>query len=333
MALGMLRMAFPRDGAPDMDARKFNLPIMPHAIDLLHSIPKRLSPIPVLAPPHLREDEMAKPDPESVVARDELAASDWDTALYLKFEDERTQPARDLLARVRSNARRIVDLGCGPGTSTQLLAARYPDAQIIGVDNSEQMLGAARARLPGVTFEKHDIGGWRPSAKPDLIFANAALQWLPNHHELVPRLMSFLAEDGCLAIQMPDNRQEPSHALMRMVAADGPWADRLVPVAKTRGLIGIYSDYYDWLKPLSARVEIWQTTYVHPLPGVGAVVDWFRGSGLRPFLNPLDECEREQFIERYMKELADAYPAEPGGGLLFLYPRLFVVARKLGAAR
>jgi trans-aconitate 2-methyltransferase len=261
----------------------------------------------------------------------ESGASDWDTALYLKFEDERTQPARDLLARVRGAARRIIDLGCGPGTSTQLLAARYPDAHILGIDNSEQMLAAARVRLPTVVFEKQEISAWRPSIRPDLIFANAALQWLPNHHELIPRLMSFLAEGGRLAIQMPDNRQEPSHALMRMVAADGPWADRLVPVAKTRGLIGIYSDYYHWLKPLSASVEIWQTTYVHPLPGVGAVVDWFRGSGLRPFLNPLDECEREQFIERYMRGLADAYPTESDGRLLFLYPRLFAIATKAGA--
>jgi len=273
---------------------------------------------------------MARPNPQSA-ASDEPAANDWDTALYLKFENERTQPARDLLARVRLNARRIVDLGCGPGTSTQLLAARYPDAEIIGVDDSEQMLAAAGARLPAIAFHKREIGAWRPSVRPDLIFANAALQWLPNHHELVPRLMSFLAEGGCLAIQMPDNRQEPSHALMRMVAADGPWADRLVPVAKTRGLIGIYSDYYAWLEPLSAQVEIWQTTYVHPLPGVGAVVDWFRGSALRPFLNPLDECEREQFIARYMTDLADAYPDEPDGRLLFLYPRLFVVAVKPGA--
>jgi trans-aconitate 2-methyltransferase len=261
----------------------------------------------------------------------EAAESDWDTALYLKFEDERTQPARDLLARLRSRAQRIVDLGCGPGTSTQLLAARYPDAHILGVDNSDQMLAAARARLPTTAFEKHDIGAWRPSFAPDLIFANAALQWLPNHHELVPRLMSFLADDGCLAIQMPDNRQEPSHALMRMVAADGPWADRLVPVAKTRGLINIYSDYYRWLRPLSRSVEIWQTTYVHPLQGVGAVVDWFRGSALRPFLNPLDACEREEFIARYMRGLAESYPAEPDGRLLFLYPRLFVVAAKSSA--
>src|SRR5882757_775053 len=127
---------------------------------------------------------MPEPNRDFVDAPGEATVSDWDTALYLKFEDERTQPARDLLARVTSNARRIVDLGCGPGTSTQLLAARYPNAQIIGVDSSEQMLVAARARLPGIAFEKQDIGVWRPSVRPDLIFANAALQWLPNHHEL-----------------------------------------------------------------------------------------------------------------------------------------------------
>jgi trans-aconitate 2-methyltransferase len=255
-------------------------------------------------------------------------ASDWDTALYLKFEAERTQPARDLLARVTQTPRRIVDLGCGPGTSTRLLAARFPDAEILALDNSEPMLAEARRRLPDVRFEAADIAKWRPRQRPDLIFANAALQWLPDHESLFPRLMSYLAEGGALAVQMPDNRQEPSHALMRLVAADGPWADRLVPIAKTRAVIATHVEYYAWLTPLSAALDIWQTTYVHPMSGVGAVVDWFRGSALRPFLNPLDECEREQFIERYMRELADAYGVEPGGSLLFLYPRLFVHARK-----
>lgn len=274
---------------------------------------------------------MARSDREAAVRAGD-AENDWDTGLYLKFEKERTMAARDLLGRLRGEPRRIVDLGCGPGTSTQLLAARFPDAKILGVDGSERMLAEARARLPSMAFEKREIAGWRPALSPDLIFANAALQWLPDHHELMPRLMSFLAPGGCLAVQMPDNRQEPSHALMRMIAADGPWADRLVPVAKTRGLIGIYADYYGWLKPLSAHLEIWSTTYVHPLAGAGAVVDWFRGSALRPFLNPLDECEREEFLARYMKALADAYPPEADGSLLFLYPRLFVTAVKPGGA-
>ena len=256
--------------------------------------------------------------------------TDWDTSLYLKFEAERTQPARDLVARVDFAPRRIVDLGCGPGTSTRLLAERFPRAEILGVDNSEPMLAEARRRLPDVRFELSDIANWRPRQRPDLIFANAALQWLPDHEALFPRLMSHLAEDGALAVQMPDNRQEPSHALMRLVAADGPWADRLVPIAKTRAIIATHVDYYAWLKPLSAALDIWQTTYVHPMAGVGAVVDWFRGSALRPFLNPLDVCEREQFIERYMRELAVAYGVEPDGSLLFLYPRLFILARKRG---
>jgi trans-aconitate 2-methyltransferase len=192
------------------------------------------------------------------------------------------------------------------------------------------MLAEARRRLPDVRFELSDIANWRPRQRPDLIFANAALQWLPDHEALFPRLMSHLAEDGALAVQMPDNRQEPSHALMRLVAADGPWADRLVPIAKTRAVIATHGEYYAWLKPLSAALDIWQTTYVHPMAGVGAVVDWFRGSALRPFLNPLDACEREQFIERYMRELAVAYGVEPDGSLLFLYPRLFILARKRG---
>ncbi len=273
---------------------------------------------------------MAQPRPIPVAENSARPATDWDTALYLKFERERTQPARDLLARVVGTPRRIVDLGCGPGTSTRLLAQRFPDAEILAVDNSEPMLAEARRRLPDVRFEHSDIAKWRPRQRPDLIFANAALQWLPDHETLFGRLMSYLAEDGALAVQMPDNRQEPSHALMRLIAADGPWSDRLVPIAKTRAVIATYLDYHAWLRPLSAGLDVWQTTYVHPMSGVGAVVDWFRGSALRPFLNPLDACEREQFLKRYMRELADAYGVDRDGAILFPYPRLFIHARKRG---
>ena len=274
---------------------------------------------------------MARPMETSETASPFVDANEWDVALYLKFEKERVRAATDLLARVPTQSpRRIVDLGCGPGASTRLLATRFPAAEVIGLDSSDRMLASARARLPAIRFEKRDIGAWRPPTPPDIIFANSSLQWLPDHHELAPRLYSLLAEGGSLAVQMPDNRHEPSHALMRMVAADGPWVDRLLPIAKTRAVIGAYSDYYRWLAPLGANVQIWQTTYVHALNGVGELVDWFRGSGLRPFLNPLDECEREAFIARYMEELAAAYPAEPDGKVLFLYPRLFVVATKPG---
>jgi len=259
--------------------------------------------------------------------------TEWDAALYFKFGAERAQPALDLLARVDFTPQRIVDLGCGPGDSTRMLRERFPQAEILAVGNSEPMLAYARRSLPDMHFEHTDIAEWRPRRRPDLIFANSSLQWLRNHETLFPRLMSYLAEGGALAVQMADNLHEPSHSLMRMIAADGPWSKRLAPIAETRAVIGTHVDYYNWLKPLSDRLDIWETTYVHPLSGVDAVVDWFRSGALRPFLDPLDPSEREEFLDRYQRDLADAYDVDPEGGLLFLYPRLFMYARKSGGKR
>ena len=252
----------------------------------------------------------------------------WDADLFLRFETERAWPARDLIAKIESAPRRAFDLGCGPGSSTRLLAERFPEAGVTGVDSSAHMLAEARRRLPGFAFEQADIAEWRPARPPDLIFADSALQWVADHEALFPRLMEQLAEGGTLAVQMPDNRQEPSHALMRLIAADGPWSDRLVPIAKTRAVIATHSDYYNWLRPHAASLAIWQTTYVHPLANIDAVVDWFRGSALRPFLAPLNRDERAEFLGRYRRELADSYRVETDGRVLFLYPRLFILARK-----
>ena len=151
----------------------------------------------------------------------------WDAALYLRFEAEHAQPARDLISRIEGVPRRIFDLGCGPGISSRLLVERFSGSEITGIDNSTRMLADTRRRLPTTRFEKVDIARWRPNLSPDLIFANDVLHWLPDHETLLPRLMYYLAERGSLAIQMPDNRHEPSHALMRLIAADGPWADQL----------------------------------------------------------------------------------------------------------
>jgi len=254
--------------------------------------------------------------------------TDWDAALYFKFGAQRAQPALDLIARIDFSPRRIVDLGCGPGDGTRMLRKRFPQAEILAVSNSEPMLAYARRSLPDMNFEQTDIAEWRPSEPPDLIFANSSLQWLPAHETLFPRLMGYLADGGALAVQMADNLHEPSHSLMRMIAADGPWRDRLAPIAKTRAVIGTHVDYYEWLKPLSDRLDIWETTYVHPLSGVEEVVEWFHSGALRPFLDPLDPHERVEFLDRYERDLADAYDAAPDGGLLFLYPRLFIYARK-----
>ena len=252
----------------------------------------------------------------------------WDADLLLRFDAEREQVVRDLLGRIGGNPRRIVDLGCGPGTSTRLLAQRFPRAELMGVDISEPMLAVAAERAPGAEFVCADIHEWRPGEPVDLVFADSALQWIGDHERQFARLIDWLAPGGALAVQMPDNRQEPSHALMRLIAADGPWADRLVPIAKTRAVIAPYADYYRWLRPLCASLDIWQTAYIHPLEGIEAIVDWFRGSALRPFLAPLSPPERQAFLERYRRDLSEAYEVESDGMVLFVYPRLFLLARK-----
>ena len=255
--------------------------------------------------------------------------SEWSSALYLKFERERTRAARDLLIQLPAFDPQIVyDLGCGPGNSTELLAQAFPKARIVGIDSSQDMLAAARKRVGGATFVAQRVEDWRPFEKAGLIFANAVLQFVPDHQELMPRLASYLAPGGWLAVQMPHNIHEVSHALMRMVAADGPWADRLVPIAKTRPVIGSTDDYYHLLASSSAQFEIWQTTYVHPLDGHEAVVDWFVGSALRPFLNELEDDETPAFLAQYCRELEMAYTPQADGKVLLLYPRLFFVAQK-----
>ena len=255
--------------------------------------------------------------------------SDWNSALYLKFEHERTRAARDLLFQLPPFDPPIVyDLGCGPGNSTELLAQAFPNAQIVGVDSSEEMLAAARERVRGATFVAQHVEDWGPSAKAGLIFANAVLQFVPDHQALMPRLASYLLEGGWLAVQMPRNIHEVSHALMRMVAADGPWADRLVPIAKTRPVIGSAEDYYHLLAPSSAQFEIWETNYVHPLDGPKGIVEWFEGSALRPFLDPLSPAERKAFLTRYERELSAAYSTQPNGKVLLRYPRLFFIAQR-----
>lgn len=257
------------------------------------------------------------------------ASNDWNSELYLKFEDERTRAARDLLARVPLCETKLVfDLGCGPGNSTQLLTMNFPGAVVVGVDRSDNMLARARARVPAATFLKEDIEYWRPPEQADLIFANAALHFLPDHRRLMTDLLAALPPGGRLAVQMPNNTHELSHAAMRMVAADGPWASRLVPIAKSLTVIGAPDEYYNLLAPLCRAIDIWQTVYIHPLEGPQGVVEWFEGSGLRPFLDLLSPVESADFLARYRERLAQAYPRQPNGKVLLRYPRLFFVLQK-----
>ncbi|MFC0407182.1 trans-aconitate 2-methyltransferase [Roseomonas elaeocarpi] len=255
----------------------------------------------------------------------------WSAAQYTRFEDERTRPVRDLLAQLPERpVAAAMDLGCGPGNSTELLRARFPGAAVSGLDSSEDMLTAARKRLPDAAFVLGDIAAWHGPERYDVILANASLQWVPDHATLLPTLMQRLAPGGQLAVQMPDNLEEPAHRLMRQVAAEGPWTAKLAAAGAARAPRRGAGWYFEALRQLGTRADVWITTYHHPLAGgAAAVVEWFKGSGLRPFLQPLDEAERAEFLRRYEAELAQAYPALTDGTVLLPFPRLFFVATRV----
>ena len=253
----------------------------------------------------------------------------WSAAQYVKFEQERTQPVRDLVQRIPlARVSRAADIGCGPGNSTEVLRERYSEARIVGVDSSPDMIEAARKRLPDIAFEVADIRQWRPNEPLDLILANAVLQWIPDHETLLPALIARLEPGGALAVQMPDNLDEPSHRLMGEIAAEGPWAAKLKDAAKARAERRGAEFYFRLLRRHAPRVDLWRTTYFHPLGGAQAVVEWLKGTGLRPFLDPLEESERQAFLARYEGAIAKAYPAEADGTVLLPFPRLFFVATR-----
>jgi len=251
----------------------------------------------------------------------------WDPKTYLDFEDERTRPAAELLARIaHRNPTHVIDLGCGPGNSTALLARRWPKAKLEGLDSSEAMLDQARRSGIQATWHSGDIPSWAPVKRYDVIFANAALHWLDDQDALLKRLMSYLAPEGVLAFQVPANFNEPSHKLMRDVAASGLWSAKLKDVRNI--VLGTEKGYYETLEPLSAHLDIWQTTYLQVLSGEDAVYRWVSGTGLRPFLEALDAQERDAYTREYKARLNEAYPLRASGKTLFPFQRLFVVAKR-----
>ncbi len=251
---------------------------------------------------------------------------DWNARQYLKFEDERTRPPRDLLAQVPLQRPRLaVDLGCGPGNSTELLIERFPESEVVGLDSSPDMLRKARERLPKCKFIEGDIATWKPEQNTDLLFANAAFQWVPDHPRVLRRLLEALPSGGVLAVQMPDNTAEPPNLLQREVAGHGPWAAKLAAAVSRADMLPPDA-YYDLLKPICAHIDIWHSIYNHVMATPQAIVEWFKGSSLQPYLSLLDAGMREQFLAAYTEKIVGTYKPRVDGKVLLKFPRLFIVA-------
>jgi trans-aconitate 2-methyltransferase len=248
----------------------------------------------------------------------------WNADQYLKFEEERTQPCRDLAARLPSHGvRSVVDLGSGPGNSTRILAERWPNARITGVDNSASMIDVARWEQPQHRWVVSDITRWSSEEHEqfDIVFSNAALQWVPDHAEVYPSLFARVAPGGAFAVQIPSDVHSLPHRMMREIAP---------PDLKVREWHAHPAGfYYDLLAPLSARVDMWETEYYHVMPNAEAIVEWYKGTGLRPFLESLTtDSDRAQFLAEYLKRIRTAYPPHVDGKVLFPFRRLLVIAYK-----
>ncbi|MEU7169338.1 trans-aconitate 2-methyltransferase [Streptomyces morookaense] len=265
----------------------------------------------------------------------------WDPQQYLRHAGPRTRPFQDLLARVPElpgSPARIADLGCGPGNATALLAERWPDAHITGYDNSAAMLEEAQAyagetlRGGRIDFAYGDLTRWSAQrARYDLIVSNAAFQWVPGHAEAFPALLADVAPGGTFAFQVPGNGDAPSHALLRELCGSPRWRDRLGAAGRRTVDVREPADYLERLAALGCEVDAWETTYLHLLEGEDPVLEWLKGTGLRPVLTALADApeEREAFLSEYRGLLRKAYPAGPGG-TVFPFRRIFVVARKRG---
>lgn len=252
----------------------------------------------------------------------------WDPSQYLKFADHRLRPALDLLARIPAEAPgTVIDLGCGPGNVTTHLRRRWPDARIIGVDSSPQMLAKAAAAMPETRWIEADIGTWEPDQPVDVIYSNAALHWLGDHGRLFPRLMDWLAPGGVLAVQMPRNYEAASHTCILDTARLGPWREALESLLRPSP-VAAPEAYYRFLSAHAERPDIWETVYMQLLQGENPVVEFTKGSALKPLMDALSEPMRSDFEAAYAERIASAYPPEKNGQTLFPFRRLFMVVQK-----
>lgn len=254
-----------------------------------------------------------------------MTATSWDPALYLSFGDHRSRPFHDLLARIGSAApRRVVDLGCGPGHLTSVLAARWPDADVTAVDSSPEMVAAARER--GVRAEQADVADWSPAADTDVVVCNAVLQWVAEHPRLLPRWVAALPADAWFGLQVPGNFGAPSHTLVRELLDQPRWRGAV----DVRGEDAVQEPggYAELLARSGAEVDVWETTYLHRLRGSDPVLEWISGTALRPVADALSESDYAEFRGELGPRLRAAYPRRPDGSTWFPFRRVFAVAHR-----
>lgn len=258
----------------------------------------------------------------------------WHADKYLSFNEQRTRPAIDLLARVeQQNPQLIIDLGCGPGNSTFQLQKHWPAARIIGIDNSITMLAKAKKIASNIEWQNADISSWQPETAPNIIFANAVLQWLDDHEVLIPKLLGFLASQGTLAIQMPRNYDQATHTTIVELVKSQNWRNKLSHLlryneSETNWPVHTPEFYYHLLAPLAKKIDIWQTEYLTILEGENPVAQWAEGTALCPFLAALAEPERTVFLNEYKEKIAQIYRPTKQGKTLLPFRRIFIVASK-----
>ncbi len=253
---------------------------------------------------------------------------DWNPEQYEKFIKDRTQPAIDLANRLEvKEAKCILDLGCGTGNSTKILKDRSPNARVIGADNSDEMLAKAKKTHPDIEFIHLDVGGdlGEVKGKFDIVFSNACLQWIPNHEILLPKLMSLLRRGGILAVQIPIQSEHPVHIIMNELVTSAKWKDKLLQ----RNYNNLSTcEYYDALSGISDDFEMWETIYCHRMPSYESIIEWYKGTGLRPYLEQLSETDAEDFVSDVYRELKNRYKIQRNGEIMFRFPRLFFIAKR-----
>lgn len=255
--------------------------------------------------------------------------ADWDSAKYLEFVNERTQPAIDLANRIHlDDPGRILDIGCGPGNSSAVLAGRFPKADILGVDNSPAMIESARDKHPEIRFQLCDAARDLPALPGgyDVVFSNACIQWIPDHPRILQEMMGLLSLGGVLAVQTPMNYQEPIHLIIGEVSTSRKWAAKFDDPRIFHNLE--QGEYFELLSGLATEFTLWQTSYFHVMSSHEDIMEWYRGTGLRPYLNALPDSDKRDFEADIYREIVKAYPVQRNGQIIFRFPRFFFTATR-----